>query len=249
MNQYQRPVDRFEGSRSALAGAPTLASAPHTVHVLIVAPSLMSWGLQRLVQSAGTAFRVVGASLTLAEAMPLLEQCVADVVLIDVDDGYGPEHISELSGRLRAKVLALTCQGDREWLDRILAAGARGIFRKQEAPVHMLKALESVALGERFVSPVQALQVHVAPPPRPSAPPRTPEEDRLSLLTSKERQAVAAVIADAAAPAKVIADRLCISEHTLRNHLTSIYAKLEVSGRLGLQAFISQQQGLLGRLC
>ena len=113
----------------------------------------------------------------------------------------------------------------------------------------MLKALESVALGERFVSPERTLQVHAVPPPRPSAPPRTPEEDKLSLLTSKERQAVAAVAADASAPAKGIADRLCMSEHTLRNHLTSIYAKLEVSGRLGLQAFISQQQGLLGRQC
>ena len=70
------------------------------------------------------------------------------------------------------------------------------------------------------------------------------------MLTNKERRTVAAVVADASAPAKVLAERLCISEHTLRNHLTSIYAKLEVPGRLGLQAFISQQQqGFLGRVC
>ena len=249
--RHERASDRFEGTRPAMSSALALSGFRYAIQVQIVAPSLMSWGLQRLVQSAGTSFRLVGASLTLADAMPLLEQYAADVVLLDLDDGYGPEHISELTGRLGAKVLVLTCVGDRQFLDRILAAGARGICRKQEAPALLLKALESVAMGERLVPAGPDLPVPAPPKPAPTwSLPRTQEEDKLSLLTNKERRAVAAVVADAAAPAKVIADRLCISEHTLRNHLTSIYSKLEVSGRLGLQVFISQQQqGLLGRLC
>jgi two-component system, NarL family, nitrate/nitrite response regulator NarL len=249
--RYERSSNGFEGSRPSMASAAALPESRYAIHVQIVAPSLISWGLQRLVQSAGTSFRLVGASLTLADAMPLLEQYAADVVLLDLDDGYGPEHISELTGRLGAKVLALTCVGDRQFLDRVVAAGARGIFRKQEAPALLLKALESVAMGGRLVPPVPDPQVQASPRPAPSSSvPRTQEEDKLSLLTNKERRAVAAVVADASAPAKVIAERLFISEHTLRNHLTSIYSKLEVSGRLGLQVFISQQQqGILGRLC
>jgi two-component system, NarL family, nitrate/nitrite response regulator NarL len=249
--RYERSSDSFEGSRAPMASAAALSEPHYAIQVQIVAPSLMSWGLQRLVQSAGTSFRLVGASLTLADAMPLLEQYAADVVLLDIDDGYGPEHIAELTGRLGAKVLVLTCVGDRQFLDRVLAAGARGIFRKQEAPSLLLRALESVAMGERLVPPVPDPRGQASPRPAPSSSlARTQEDDKLSLLTGKERRAVAALVADASAPAKVIADRLSISEHTLRNHLTSIYSKLEVSGRLGLQVFISQQQqGLLGRLC
>jgi two-component system, NarL family, nitrate/nitrite response regulator NarL len=247
--RYERSSDAFEGSRPPMASAAALSDPHYAIQVQIVAPSLMSWGLQRLVQSAGASFRLVGASLTLADAMPLLEQYAADVVLLDLDDGYGPEHIADLTSRLGAKVLVLTCVGDRQFLDSVLAAGARGIFRKQEAPALLLKALESVAMGGRLVPPVPDPRVPASPRPAPSSS-RNQEEDKLSLLTSKERRAVAALVEDASAPAKVIADRLAISEHTLRNHLTSIYSKLEVSGRLGLQVFISQQQqGLLGRLC
>ncbi len=38
----------------------------------------------------------------------------------------------------------------------------------------------------------------------------------------------------------MIASRLCISEHTLRNHLTSIYTKLQLSNRLDLYAYATR---------
>ena len=66
------------------------------------------------------------------------------------------------------------------------------------------------------------------------------ESERTATLTWRGRQTVAAVTSDASVPVKVIASRLCISEHTLRNHLTSIYSKLGVSGRLGLYAYASE---------
>jgi two-component system, NarL family, nitrate/nitrite response regulator NarL len=40
----------------------------------------------------------------------------------------------------------------------------------------------------------------------------------------------------------VIASRLCISEHTLRNHLTSIYSKLGLSSRLDLYAYATRHR-------
>ena len=43
-----------------------------------------------------------------------------------------------------------------------------------------------------------------------------------------------------APPGKVIAQRLNISEHTLRNHLTSIYRKLSVSNRAELHAYVNR---------
>ena len=59
-------------------------------------------------------------------------------------------------------------------------------------------------------------------------------------LTPKERKTVAEVGRDAGASSQEIAARLHISEHTLRNHLTSIYAKLELSSRVELYAFAKE---------
>ena len=70
-----------------------------------------------------------------------------------------------------------------------------------------------------------------------------PEQRRIDQLTPRERQLVVTLASDAAAPGKVVAQRLHISEHTLRNHLTSVYGKLGVSNRVELYAF-AQRHGL-----
>lgn len=244
---------KAEGGIAQPFGAPSgFSESQYAIQVQIVAPSLVSWGLQRLVQTAGSSVRLVGVSHTLADALPLIERSGADVVLLDLDDGYGPDHVADLAGRLRAKVLVLTCVGDAGLLGRVLAAGAGGIFRKHEPPTQLLRAVEMVAMGEVFPSGALLHRPQIPPQLAPAVPPLRrwePEDSKLSSLTKRERQTIAAVVADASAPAKVIAARLGISEHTLRNHLTSIYSKLEVSGRLGLQAFAMQQQGLGRRPC
>jgi len=65
-------------------------------------------------------------------------------------------------------------------------------------------------------------------------------------LTLKERKIIAALVHGSGTPAKLLADQLCISEHTLRNHLTSIYRKLGVYNRLELYAYATKHQ--LGEL-
>jgi DNA-binding NarL/FixJ family response regulator len=64
-----------------------------------------------------------------------------------------------------------------------------------------------------------------------------PEVARIDQLTTRERHLVITLASDASAPGKVLAQRLHISEHTLRNHLTSIYRKLGVANRTELYAF------------
>jgi len=221
------------------------------IHVHLVAPPLLSWGLQRLVRAAGSPFVLVASSATLAHAMPLLERAPPDVILLDLDDGYTPQDVADLYDQHRAKVLVLTCSADASLFDRLVTAGARGVLRKHEDPSQMLTAMQVVGMGGSFLSklPLQGRPTTLA------APGSTLEggnevDSKLATLTSKERQAIEAVTADPAAPVKVIADRLRMSEHTLRNHLTSIYAKLGVTGRLALQAFAGEQRpkGAAGRM-
>ena len=66
---------------------------------------------------------------------------------------------------------------------------------------------------------------------------RDPEQEKIATLSRKEHKVVAAIARNPGASGKAIAERLFISEHTLRNHLTSVYAKLGLVNRLELYAF------------
>jgi DNA-binding NarL/FixJ family response regulator len=74
--------------------------------------------------------------------------------------------------------------------------------------------------------------------PAPQRP--DPELERQARLTGKERRVIQAVVEGNGALNKTIAQRLCISEHTLRNHLTSIYQKLDVGNRLELYVYATK---------
>ena len=209
---------------------------PHDtlIHVHIVAPTLVGWGLKRLVRSAGSPFLVAATSPTLSQAMPLLEHDPPDVILLDLDDGYGPEHVADLHARLRAKVLVLTCASEGQLLDRIVQAGAQGILLKHEAPPQLLNAVETVGTGRTFLSrrPAERASMTLAVQQRSRE-----DQDKLATLTRRERQSVEALVSNASAPVKVVAEGLGISEHTLRNHLCTIYSKLGVRSRLELHAY------------
>lgn len=82
---------------------------------------------------------------------------------------------------------------------------------------------------------------------RNSAQASDPDRLKTAMLTARERQTILAVASDAAAPGRVIAGRLCISEHTLRNHLSSIYGKLGLQNRLDLYAHATRHQ--LNKAC
>jgi two-component system, NarL family, nitrate/nitrite response regulator NarL len=64
-----------------------------------------------------------------------------------------------------------------------------------------------------------------------------PEAGKIATLTPRERQIVTALVGERGGGNKALAAKLFLSEHTLRNHLTSIYSKLEVRNRLELYMY------------
>jgi two-component system, NarL family, nitrate/nitrite response regulator NarL len=210
-----------------------------TIQVHLVAPTLVCWGLQRLIQAAGAPLVLAGWSSTLDEARSQLERDMPDVVVLDFDDNYTLEDVESLYMSVRTKILVLTSHMEDGFPAAIVEAGARGVLQKREAPAALLKAIEAVGSGQIFASP-QTTQRMFVTAVRGLPPQQDAQSARAATLTWRERQTVAAVTSDASAPVKVIASRLCVSEHTLRNHLTSIYSKLGVSGRLGLYAYASE---------
>jgi DNA-binding NarL/FixJ family response regulator len=148
--------------------------------------------------------------------------------------------VAELQARSRAKILVLTGSADLAMLDRAVLAGARGIVKKREPPAALLKAIEKVHEGELWIDRGATSRIFMEMARQKASGRNDPEKSKIATLTMRERQTIIAVASDAAAPGKVIAGRLCISEHTLRNHLTSIYSKLGLSNRLDLYAYASR---------
>ena len=197
------------------------------------------WGLEKLIQSERPRMELVGTATTSGEALRILDSAAADVILLDLDlnGESGLLAIPGILARSKAQVLILTGSRDPVLHDNAVLAGARGVVEKGEAAETLIKAIEKVHEGEIWLDRNATGRIFVELARRKDGLSRDPEQQRIASLTRKERQIVAAIAADAAAPGRQVAERLNISEHTLRNHLSSVYAKLGVSNRLELYAY------------
>lgn len=210
------------------------------VQVFVVAPAMVCWGLERLVQSAHPRIELAGTATSLAEACGALRKGAADVVVLLADGEADIEQLGEFVAAGAGHCLVVTGSHDNALADKAVLAGARGVVRTWDAPGTLLKAIGKVDEGELWIDRGATSRIFMEMARQKAQESRDPEKTRIAGLTQRERQAIAACASDAAAPAKVIARRLCISEHTLRNHLTSIYSKLELTNRLDLYAFATR---------
>lgn len=210
------------------------------IQVYLVAQPLVCWGLERLVQTAHPRLEITGMAASLAECLPLLERDSPDVLVLDLDGDEPFESLAQLQAQSSTKVLVLTGSCNVAMLDRVVLGGVRGVVRKREPPATLLKAIEKVHEGELWIDRSATSRIFMEMARQKAAERNDPEKSKIATLTMRERQTIIAVASDASAPGKVIAGRLCISEHTLRNHLTSIYGKLGLCNRLDLYAYASK---------
>lgn len=222
-----------------------MPSTPKPIRVLLVDDHRsILWGLERLIESEKPRMEIAGKATTVAEAVGLTESARPDVILLDLDLGAenGVDAIPELIAGSRAKVLVLTGIRSPSIHDDAVLAGARGVVGKEDAPENILKAIEKVHQGELWLDRAATGRIFVELSRKGGPEEADPEKQKIASLTARERQIVAAVAGEPGATASTIADRLHISEHTLRNHLTSIYDKLGVANRLELYVYASKHQ-------
>ncbi len=156
-----------------------------------------------------------------------------DVIVVDLDrDGRprGPEGMSVLFAAVRPRpVLVLTAHDDQPWLATILRQGALGIVLKHRTADVLIRGIRAVLAGEAWIEPsmLSLMFGGAAKPPR--------DASRLDTLTAREREIVALV--SLGLKNRKIAERLFISETTVRHHLTSIFNKLSVTSRLELMRY------------
>jgi len=186
-------------------------------------------GIRMLAESAGDV-RVVGASATASGALDALARVGPDVILLDLDLGEedGLAWLPRIAGAApAARVLILTALRDRARDEEALRAGARGLVLKDTAPEVLLQAIRSLAAGALWFDP----RVLAAP----RAAPAQPQPPGLAQLTPREREIVG-LVAEGLRNEEV-GRRLGITEKTVRNHLTAVFQKLGVSGRLELVVY------------
>lgn len=207
------------------------------------------WGLQRLIDGEKPRMEVAGSATSIEEALAAVPGARADVVLLDLDIGgkSGIDAIPRLIEECAAaRILILTGVRDPAMHDRAVVAGACGVVTKEDSAETILKAIEKASQGELWLDRAAAGRVFVALSRRSGNERTDPVQRRIATLTPRERQIVTEMSSDAGASTRMIAERLCIGENTLRNHLTSIYDKLGVASRVELWAF-ANKHGLARR--
>lgn len=204
----------------------------------------MLWGLHRLIEGEQTGMEVVGTATTADEARAQCAACKPDVVVLDLDLGgnCSIELLPELLANGGTRVLVFTGSRDQALLDRAVRDGARGLLQKDAPAETVLEAIRMVHEGDMWIEHAVMTRL-LSELARPQAP-RKPDADAIkqASLTQREHKIIQAIVAGNGALNRSLAEALFISEHTLRNHLVSIYKKLGVANRLELYVYAVKHQ-------
>ncbi|MDO8670936.1 MAG: response regulator transcription factor [Dehalococcoidia bacterium] len=208
------------------------------VRILIVDDhDVVRVGLRSLLDGRGS-FRVVGEAASASESIEKAAECHPDVVVMDIrlPDGSGIEACREIRSRMPAtKVLMLTSYADDEAIFASILAGAAGYVLKQIRSQSLIEAIESIARGESLLDPAVTQRVL----------------DRLrkglalsqtgkGVLTEQEER-ILSLVADGETN-REIAQALFLSEGTIKNYVSNILSKLNLSRRAQLAAYVVRER-------
>jgi two-component system, NarL family, response regulator DegU len=171
-------------------------------------------------------FTVVGEARNGSEALDLAAALRPDVVLMDVTmpELDGVEATRQIKARQPdVKIVVLTMHADHDILTQAIRAGANGYLVKDCSTDEIALAIDAVALGETALSP--GLAASMLAEVRRQDGNQQPER----VITAREEE-VLQLIADGCSTPEV-AEQLFISQKTVKNHLASIYQKLDARDR------------------
>jgi DNA-binding NarL/FixJ family response regulator len=159
-----------------------------------------------------------------------------DVVLLNVEQEK-PSLMLRIAAMSDAKVLLLALEREPSNVEDWLKEGARGLVSAQADSAELLKAISTVYAGEFWFNRQIASRIFSS---LGQTKELSDEQKRIAALTAKERIVVKAVLDGGGKTLRETAKDLEISENTVRNHLRSIYSKLDLANRLELFVFAQQ---------
>lgn len=190
--------------------------------------SMLRQGLKQILELENDIV-VIAQACNGNEAVQYAEEYKPDVILMDINmPGLnGLQAIAEIKQKmLSSRIIVLTIHEDREYLFKTLQMGAEGYVLKDAEPAVLIEAIRNVNAGQSYIQPNMTMEL-------------VKEFNRVTLhdkekhldnnLTAREIE-VLELIAEGMIN-KEIARQLYISEKTVKNHVSNIFKKLNVSDR------------------
>lgn len=193
--------------------------------------SLVREGIKQLLEFDGS-MEVVSEASNGVECLDKLEEFIPDILLLDINmpEKNGLEVLGEIKKKeYDLKVLILTVHNELEYLIKAVDIGVDGYILKDSKSAELKKAIRSIMSGENYIqaSLIPALNNRLAN--------RDIDKDKIDLLTDRELEVLISVANGMIN--KEIANNLNISERTVKNHVSNIFKKIDVSDRTQAAVF------------
>jgi DNA-binding NarL/FixJ family response regulator len=188
-------------------------------------------------------FEVVAQAQDGRQVLDVLQQYQPDILLLDLKmpglDGLATLQRLQVA-KNKTRVIVLTASDDKNEFVQAMKLGTSGIVLKQTATELLIKSIRKVHAGEIWLdshTTAAVIRQFVANDEAPAQAPAsaTPRERERSPLSQREREIVALVAQGF--KNKEMAEKMFISEQTVKNHLHNIFDKLGVSDRLELALY------------
>jgi two-component system, NarL family, response regulator LiaR len=195
----------------------------NSIRILLVDDHMVVRSGLSTVLSVFDDLQLVGEAGDGEEAIRLCERLQPDLVLMDLlmPRMDGVTAIKAIKERWpQIQVIALTSFKEKEYVEGAIKAGANGYLLKNVSADELVKAIHRAAAGQPSLSPeaAQVLIQHVNQPAQPG-------QD----MTSREKEILALMVKGLSN--NEIAERLIISQSTVKFHVSNVLSKLGVSGR------------------
>jgi len=236
-------------NNAAINGPPAEEAVPAKSKIRIVVADdhpIFRDGLCRLL-ALEEDFEVVAQASDGRQVLEILQQVEPDILLLDLKmpglDGLATLQRLQVT-RNKTRVIVLTASDDKNEFVQAMKLGTSGIVLKQTATELLIKSIRKVHAGEIWldshttaavIRQIVANEEAPAPPPPPPPQASSGRERERSPLSQREREIVALVAQGF--KNKEMAEKMFISEQTVKNHLHNIFDKLGVSDRLELALY------------
>ena len=193
--------------------------------------SLIREGLKQLLELEGD-FQVIAEVCDGIDCMEKLKEQIPDVLLLDINMPRmnGLEVLQKIKDeKIDVKILVLTVHNEVEYLLKAVDIGINGYLLKDSESSELKKAILSVVDGEDYIQPslIPVLNAKMID--------RDMDSEKIEKLTKRELEVLKLLAVGMYN--KGVADELHISERTVKNHVSSIFKKIDVSDRTQAAVF------------
>ncbi|SFF26612.1 DNA-binding response regulator [Nitrosomonas sp. Nm166] len=220
------------------------SSTVQPIRVLLIDDQqIVLWGLKKLIDSEKPRMEVIGIATNISDAKRIATEKNPDIIILNIylDDNDCVNFIPDLALNGNTRVVIFAETNDKELIDRAILSGARGVVHRKESMQTILRAIEKIHDGELWLDRITTGRIFLQNSRMRGKIPHDADTEKITTLTRKECMILKAFSDGVGGEQnKQIAARLCMSEHTLRNHLTSIFSKLGIKNRFSLFAYAKQ---------